>query len=769
MRRLYLLCTGFILSLFFSQTSAQNEVANFTFTINGNSVHFTNTSNTPPADTAMRRCRWEFGDGTSLLAHYSTNPTHTYSQYGTYSACLKLFKVIPISTPNGDSLLLLSSICKTFILTGPDSCTANFESVATTNNTLGRYFMAQPWHNNQKKPERVCWTFGDGTDTCINYNPSQPPPNGYSVYHSYSQPGSYTACVTIRYQGGCEAHYCRTLQVGQADSCTAYFQSTSTSGSILTKHFSAVPWHNNNKRVTKVCWNFGDGSDTCIQYSNTYTGPYTINHTYSAPGQYNVCVKIFYEGGCEAMYCQLIQVGNNSTCTADFETAATSPTILSKHFTAIPWHSNQNKPVYICWNFGDGTDTCIQYSNTYPGPYTVTHTYAAAGQYNVCVRIVYAGGCEAIKCKLVSVGDANTCLADFERIPVSVAGTPLLASFKALPWHSSNKKPSRICWQFGDNRDTCIDYPENYTGQYTVTHAYSQPGQYQVCVKIIYYGGCEATKCKQITVEQPGSCHAQIYQVIPSITSLTRGFHVITTSTSNSPIQKICWNFGDGSDTCVYATNTNPVPPQFISHTFPGPGVYHTCVRVVYVNGCVAEHCVEVLIRSTNGICGGYITDSLAPPRTVHFRGFSIHNPNDNVVNYKWTFGDGTIAFGQNAVHTYPQNGIYTACLLITTAQGCETRICKRIVLGSTTNTPALQLSPNPVINNLHAVFYSTHTETVSIKIINSTGLTVRTYTRNATAGLNNWDFDLGTLPSGIYSFVVQSPNQLASAIFIKQ
>jgi hypothetical protein len=89
--------------------------------------------------------------------------------------------------------------------------------------------------------------------------------------------------------------------------------------------------------------------------------------------------------------------------------------------------------------------------------------------------------------------------------------------------------------------------------------------------------------------------------------------------------------------------------------------------------------------------------------------------------------------------------------------------------LGTTSNTPVLQLSPNPVINILHAVFYSIHTETVTIKIINSMGMVVRTYTRNANAGMNVWDFDVSTLPSGIYSFVVQSPNQMASAIFIKQ
>ena len=98
---------------------------------------------------------------------------------------------------------------------------------------------------------------------------------------------------------------------------------------------------------------------------------------------------------------------------------------------------------------------------------------------------------------------------------------------------------------------------------------------------------------------------------------------------------------------------------------------------------------------------------------------------------------------------------------------GCETRICKRIIINGP-NTPVLQLTPNPVINILHAVFNSTHTETATIRILNSSGTAIRTYTRNLTTGINQWDFDLTGLVQGIYSFVIQSPNQQASAIFIK-
>jgi len=208
--------------------------------------------------------------------------------------------------------------------------------------------------------------------------------------------------------------------------------------------------------------------------------------------------------------------------------------------------------------------------------------------------------------------------------------------------------------------------------------------------------------------------------------------------------------------------------PYSIRHEYPAPGVYRACVRVLSWNGCVAEDCKEVVIRSLTGICGGYYTDSLINPHSYAFKGYSIHNPNDAVVSYRWTFGDGATGVGQQVTHTYNVAGVYRVCLLINTEHGCETRICNDVHIAGATQT-ILQLAPNPVINILHALFYSTHNETVNIRIINSNGVVVRTYTRNAVVGANNWDFDVVSLLPGVYSFVVQSPNQFASSIFFKQ
>ncbi|MEO6453612.1 MAG: PKD domain-containing protein [Ginsengibacter sp.] len=650
-------------------------------------------------------------------------------------------------------------------VTAGDSCHADFERVSsTTINLLTAGFRAQPWSSGEKKPEQICWSFGDNHDTCIKYNPALS--NNYFVSHTYGQTGTYNVCVKILYQGGCLAYNCKPVQIGDSGSCRANFEMLASTSNSVGKYFIAQPWHNHYKKPVLVCWNFGDNHDTCIQYSTTHTSSYAVSHLYSHTGNYNVCVKIHYDGGCESYYCKQVLVGEPDSCQADFETGLSSSSPLGHHFTALPWNNHNKKPAYICWKFGDNHDTCIQYSNTNPGPYTVNHIYAAKGQYEVCTRIVYDGGCEAKKCKIIKIGEYDSCRADFERIPVSSPNDPSHVYYRALLWNNHEKKPARICWSFGDGRDTCISYPENYTGSYIADHYYSHSGMYEVCTGINYYGGCEAKKCKIVNISyNTDTCSAHLFETTASAAGLTRGLYF--SSVNNNRPARICWSFGDGTDTCITVQPNATEILYAVKHTYPAPGVYRACVKVLFQNGCSAGDCHEVAIRTSTDLCGGYYIDSLINPHTYVFKGFSVHKTGDAVISYRWTFGDGSSGAGEQVTHTYNAVGVYRVCLLINTEKRCETKICNDVTIAGPTQS-ILQLSPNPVTNILHALFYSAQNEIVTIKINNSNGVVVRTYTRPAVMGFNTWDFEVTGLLSGIYSFVLQSPNQFASGIFVK-
>jgi hypothetical protein len=768
MRKLCTLLAGLVLAIMILPANARTltpDIANFTFTVDAltNNVSFINTSvigNEP----GVRRAHWSFGDGSDQWTGASDGAQHHYQSGGTYTVCLKIVRI----NSNTNDSTISSDICKTVVI--ESVCHAGFETVASTANQLGKYFIARPSHTQNKKPVRICWKFGDNSDTCIQYSTTYT--GTYGVFHQYSQPAYYNVCVDILYDGGCEAQNCHYVPVNGPDSCHADFEMLASNSSAHGKYFVAQPWHNNNKKPVRVCWTFGDNTDTCIQYTTAYTGAYAVFHQYTQSGNYNVCVNILYDGGCEANNCRTIHAGElPDTCRADFERIpfTSANNVLTAGFRALTWHNNNKKPSRICWTFGDNRDTCITYGQDYSGQYLVSHTCPHRGQYEVCVKILYFGGCEAMKCRVIEVNNPDSCRADFERIPVSSTNNVLTAIFHALPWNNStDKKPSRICWTFGDNRDTCINYGQDYNGSYVVNHTYQQAGQYEVCVKILYYGGCEAIKCKVVPIPGENHCAVTVFELTPSVNSLTRILYAAVTSVPPHPVQSICWNFGDGTDTCITATTATTPPLLLITHTYPGPGVYHACVRVVFQGGCVAENCKGIVIRSNSHLCGGYMTDSLTGIRTIKFKAFAIHNPNDPVVSYRWNFGDGSIANGPEVTHTYNIGGEYRVCLNILTQSGCETRICNTVRVPGA-NQAILQLSPNPVVNVLHALFLSNHNENMTIRIVNSSGVIVRTYTRYANIGINNWDFDLSALLPGTYLFTVQSPNQLASAIFMKQ
>ncbi len=618
---------------------------------------------------------------------------------------------------------------------------------------------------NLQGPRRAQWSFGDGSNEWTE------PLQGTS--HQYLAPGSYTVCLKIfrllsnTSDPVVSAEVCKTIVIPAV--CRADFErvAVSPTSSPLTVTLKALPLHSSDNRPVLICWDFGDGTDTCIQYSNTNPGPYTVTHTFPGPGEYEVCVKIVYQGGCIAIKCKKAVINRPDSCKADFEQLpiTTSNNPLHTVFKALPWHNNQKKPARICWTFGDGKDTCISYPENYEGQYLMAHRYQQPGEYGVCVKITYYGGCEASNCDKIVVGRPDSCKADFERIPVAAANNQLTVAFRALSQHNNDKKPARICWKFGNGKDTCITYPQNYEGQYTVAHTYREAGDYEVCVKITYYGGCEASKCEKVIVPQQ-LCRANLVEITPSVNSLERGFYVTAASVPNRRIERICWDFGDGTDTCIVATGTGQ-PPLYIKHTYPGPGVYSACVKVFFRGGCVASDCEEVVIRSRNNLCGGYMTDSHINPKTVKFTAYGIHKPNDEVIGYRWNFGDGSHGSGKEVTHTYNVAGEYRVCLTMVTRSGCETKICNTVRVAGN-NEPSLVLTPNPVTTVLNVLFRSTHTETVTIKVINANGITIRAFSRNVIRGVNNWNFDASNLLPGRYLFLIESPNQRASAFFLK-
>lgn len=179
------------LAVSFEKANAQGGCqAMFSFTVdtNTNSVQFTDQSFGNYTYTY-----WTFGDG---FTSTQTNPNHVYFQQGIYYACLTI----------GDSISgCQSTYCDTIFLGVQPPCNAYFafsavNSIVTFNQSL--------WGNYAY----YTWDFGDGSPVVTNQS---------NPIHTYSNPGTYTACLTAYdAQQNALCSYCQTITIQGAPTDT---------------------------------------------------------------------------------------------------------------------------------------------------------------------------------------------------------------------------------------------------------------------------------------------------------------------------------------------------------------------------------------------------------------------------------------------------------------------------------------------------------------------------------------------------------------------
>ncbi|HMN32425.1 MAG TPA: PKD domain-containing protein [Chitinophagaceae bacterium] len=233
---------------------------NFTNTVNGLTANF--VSNVP-AGIYSPTYSWTFGDGSvSTLA----NPTHTYSQSGTYYVCMSVsgydIQQQPITCFYCDSVTVTNAnqnLCNNVSFTKTtNGLTANFVS----NVPAGIY---SPTYS---------WTFGDGSISTLA-NPT----------HTYSQSGMYYVCMSVSgydiQQQPITCVYCDSVTVLNANQnvCDSLNFTTTING--LTANFiSNIPAGIYSPTYN---WTFGDGSNS------TLANP---SHTYNQTGFYYVCLSV---------------------------------------------------------------------------------------------------------------------------------------------------------------------------------------------------------------------------------------------------------------------------------------------------------------------------------------------------------------------------------------------------------------------------------------------------------------------------------------------
>jgi len=129
------------------------------------------------------------------------------------------------------------------------------------------------------------------------------------------------------------------------------------------------------------------------------------------------------------------------------------------------------------------------------------------------------------------------------------------------------------------------------------------------------------------------------------------------------------WNFGDGTSEILDISPT---------HSYSNPGTYEVVLTVIDNNGTSDTATTTVTITVPDDITNQMPVANAGGPYSgniggiINFNGSYSSDPDGDITNYTWDFGDGANGAGQYANHTYSKSGTYAVRLTVTDSKGAN-------------------------------------------------------------------------------------------------
>jgi len=226
------------------------------------------------------------------------------------------------------------------------------------------------------------------------------------------------------------------------------------------------------------------------------------------------------------------------------------------------------------------------------------------------------------------------------------------------------------------------DYGDGSTGTGSITtHSYAAPGVYSVQLTVTDNDGATATRTQQITVSASAN-NPPTASFTWSPSAPQAGFTVTFNGTGSSDsdgwVASYAWDYGDGS------TGTGSIA----THSYAAPGVYSVQLTVTDNNGATATRTQQITVSaSANNPPIAAFTTSPNPTQPnvwMSFNAAGSYDIDGSIVQYAWSFGDGSTGSGSLAYHRYASAGSYTARLTVTDDDGATNSDELTVVIQST-------------------------------------------------------------------------------------
>lgn len=475
-------------------------------------------------DTAIAEWIWDFGDGNT---QQNATGTHTYGIGGKFDVSLvvvdhnrcedKISKVDYVNVLYTPIIDIYAD--KKIYCTAP--LTVNFQdrSIFVDNN------------------DTYLWDFGDGNTSNLK-NPT----------HTFQNKGDYTITLTVEKPNGCKTT--RTFdKYIRISNITPDFEADIT----LACEPALIKF--TNKTIPQSLgisyrWEFGD--------NNAIGGVHT-QHTYDAPGLYDVTLTATIDANCKETITKKTYINIVKNPTADFISSDTesckTPLILlltnsSSDFSKIEWYVD-NQPKGNLYQTGA--------------------TLMTFGEHEAMLIASNFVGCKDTMIQKVIIEPLEVAIeADtFEGCePLTVTFTNAIDPIDPIV---------EYYWNFDDGDTTTGD---------TVTHTFSSAGTYLVQLKAISVSGCEAEAYIQIRVGKKTNPSFELRS-----DSFCNNVELIfkNTTQSNVPIHRYSWRidgeeFSDLKDGFLYLSNDSGwLDVELITYNNGCPDTF-SAERQIYVN-----------------------------------------------------------------------------------------------------------------------------------------------------------------------------------------
>jgi PKD repeat protein len=246
--------------------------------------------------------------------------------------------------------------------------------------------------------------------------------------------------------------------------------------------FSGINSADRDGRIVRYVWDFGDGTaDNGVE----------VIHVYNAAGNYQVTLTVTDDGDLSDSATQSVQIDEpiiNLPPTAVINGPVSGLVGETLSFSGINSTDRDGRIVRYTWDLGDGTAG---------GGVDVTHSYGAAGSYQVILTVTDDGGLSDSAAQSVQIDEPIINLPPTAVINGPVSGLiEETLSFSGSDSSDSDSDGSIVsyAWDFGDGM----------TGKgVTVTHSYSATGSYTVTLTVTDNGGLTASAEQIVQIDAP--------------------------------------------------------------------------------------------------------------------------------------------------------------------------------------------------------------------------------------------------------------------------